>query len=42
LVLGDRQQTVVAAESLVAKAAAMGQCWLRGIGAARRLLKASS
>lgn len=38
----DFHRAVGAAESLIAKAAAMGQRWLHGIGAARRLLKAAS
>jgi REP element-mobilizing transposase RayT len=38
----DFHRAVGAAESLIAKAAAMGQRWLQGIGAARRLLKATS
>ncbi|MDP1698806.1 MAG: hypothetical protein Q8L45_13645 [Xanthomonadaceae bacterium] len=37
----DFHRAVGAAENLIAKAAAMGQCWLHGIGAARRLLRAS-
>ena len=36
----DFHRAVGAAESLIAKAAAMGQRWLHGIGAARRLSKA--
>ncbi len=38
----DFHRAVGAAESLIAKAAAMGQRWLHGIGAAQRLAKASS
>jgi len=34
-------RAVGAAECLIAKATAMGQCWLHGIGAARRLLQAN-
>ncbi|MDZ4114498.1 MAG: transposase [Xanthomonadaceae bacterium] len=37
----DFHRAVGAAESLIAKASAMGQRWLHGIGAARRLLQAS-
>ena len=37
----DFHRAVGAAESLIAKASAMGQRWLQGIGAARRLLQAN-
>jgi hypothetical protein len=37
----DFHRAVGAAESLIAKAAAMRQRWLQGIGAARRLSKAT-
>ncbi|MDP1697062.1 MAG: hypothetical protein Q8L45_04665 [Xanthomonadaceae bacterium] len=37
----DFHRAVGAAENLIAKAAAMGQRWLHGIGAARRLLQAN-
>jgi len=42
LVVGsDFRRAVGAAESLIAKAAAMGQRWLHGIGVARSLLQAN-
>jgi hypothetical protein len=37
----DFHRAVGTAESLIAKAAGMGQRWLQGIGAARRLLQAN-
>jgi hypothetical protein len=36
-VKSDYSRAMGAVESLIEKAAAMGQCWLRGIGVARRL-----
>ena len=38
----DLSRAMGEVESLIEKAAAMGQCWLRGIGVARRLAAVGS